>query len=105
MSLFNYPISLSSNTNITNSTHQKIQQTNRLNIEVSPATKISETILSLSIYDYLGGLGVMLIFVAIIRIISELKLRSQNQKSKSQRKSDVELLERIWIMNTYNVKD
>jgi hypothetical protein len=105
MSLFNYPIFLSSNTNITNSTHQQIQQTNRLNIEVSPATKISETIASLTICDYLGGLGVMLIFVAIIRIISELKPQLQNQKSKSQRESDVELLERIWMMNTSNVKD
>ncbi len=101
MSLFNDGIYLTANTNITDSTNQ----TNRLNIEVLPANKISETIVSLSIYDYLGGLGVMLIFVAIIRIISEFKLRSQHQKPKLQRELDIELLERIWIMNTSKVED
>ncbi|PAX58088.1 hypothetical protein [Brunnivagina elsteri] len=101
MSLFNYPIHLTANTNITDSTNQ----TNRLSIEVSPATQISETIVSLSIFDYLGGLGIMLIFVAIIRIIYELKQQSSNQKPKSQRELSIELLERIWMMNTSKTKD
>jgi len=101
MSLFNYPIHLTANTNITDSTNQ----TNRLSIEVSPATKISKAITSLSAYDYLGGLGIMLIFVAIIRIIYELKHQSPNQKSKSQRELNIELLERIWMMNNSKIED
>jgi hypothetical protein len=101
MSLSNYPIHLTANTNITDSTNQ----TNRLSIEVSPATQISETIASLSIFDYLGGLGIMLIFVAIIRIIYELKHQSPSQKPKSQRELNIEFLERIWMMNTSKIKD
>ncbi|NJL63891.1 MAG: hypothetical protein HC903_21230 [Methylacidiphilales bacterium] len=77
MSFFNYPIYSTANTQIADSTNQESQQIHRSNIEVSPTNQISETIVSLSIYDYLGGLGVMLIFVAIIRIIMEFKQRSQ----------------------------
>lgn len=101
MSLFNYGIYLTANTNITSSTNE----TNRLNIEVTPANQISETIASLSVCDYLGGFGIMLIFVAIIRIISEFKPRSQIQKHKSQRELNIEFLERIWIINTSKIKD
>ncbi|MEA5570995.1 hypothetical protein [Calothrix sp. UHCC 0171] len=110
MRLFNYPIYANASTQIVTTTTQENLLDNQLNVEVSPVVKMAETITSLSVCDYLGGLGIMLIFIAVVRIISQSmnpckQSQSKSPQSKSQRQLDVEFLERVWIMNASKVED
>lgn len=56
---------------------------------------------SLSVPDYLIGLAVLLVLVAIIGELFQIA----KYKSKSQRLSNVELLEKIWKMDAAKVKE
>ncbi|MBF2064111.1 MAG: hypothetical protein IGS39_06765 [Calothrix sp. C42_A2020_038] len=67
-------------------------------IEAAPTTKVMQTMTSLTVCDYLGGLSVMLIFIAITRIVFYSRF-----KAKSKQYSDVEILERIWKMDASKI--
>jgi hypothetical protein len=66
--------------------------------EVTPISHLAQTVASLTVYDYLGGLAIMLIFLAIWRMITQ-----QVEKLKSTRCANVELLERIWQMDASKI--
>ncbi|RUT03055.1 hypothetical protein DSM106972_053630 [Dulcicalothrix desertica PCC 7102] len=71
---------------------------NQQRTEQAPLAKISDTIASLTVCDYLGGLAVMLIFLAITRMISQTGLGK-----KSKRVREVEFLERVWKMDASKI--
>lgn len=87
----------SSDTPINNNQDVSTTSATPQHTEVAP-TKISQTIESLTVCDYLGGLAVMLIFLAITRMISQVGFRRKSQKC-----SDVEFLERIWKMDASKI--
>lgn len=66
--------------------------------EQAPLAKIGDSIASLTVCDYLGGLAVMLIFLAITRMITQTGFGK-----KSKRVRDVEFLERIWKMDASKI--
>ncbi len=68
--------------------------------EITPVSQLVEDVASLSVYDYLGGLAIFLIFIAIWRMITQ-----KVEKPKSKRRSDIELLERIWQMDTSKIRE
>jgi hypothetical protein len=89
----------SSNINIKlNSQSEIATSVNQQRTEQAPLAKISDTIASLTVCDYLGGLAVMLIFLAITRMISQTGLGK-----KSKRVREVEFLERIWKMDASKI--
>lgn len=71
---------------------------NQQRTEQAPVAKISDSIASLTVCDYLGGLAMMLIFLAITRMISQTGFGK-----KSKRVKDVEFLERIWKMDASKI--
>lgn len=77
--------------NVTNSAHQH-------HTEVASGANIGEIIASLTVCDYLGGLAVMLIFLAITRMMSQARFGR-----KSKRAKDVEFLERIWKLDSSRI--
>jgi hypothetical protein len=81
---------LNSQTNVTNSTNQ--------HTESAPFAKVGDTIASLTVCDYLGGLAVTLIFLAVARMISQTRFWRKSKKAR-----DVEFLERIWKMNASKI--
>lgn len=85
------------NTNL-NSQSEIATSVNQQRTEQAPLAKISDTIASLTVCDYLGGLAVMLIFLAITRMISQTGLGK-----KSKRVREVEFLERIWKMDASKI--
>jgi hypothetical protein len=93
MNFFDVPNNVNLQADVTASTNEQ-------NIEVASATQIGQTLASFSVYDYLGGLAIMLIFLAITRMI-----RQSVYQTKFRRESNVEFLERIWRMDTYNIRD
>ncbi|BAZ37277.1 hypothetical protein NIES4101_31980 [Calothrix sp. NIES-4101] len=110
MRLFNYPIHLNANTKIVTAANPEELLEHPLQMEVSPVVQMAETITSLSVCDYLGGLGIMLIFIAFVRIFSPSmhstkQSQSKSPQSKSQRELDIEFLERVWIMDDSKVED
>jgi hypothetical protein len=66
--------------------------------EVTPVSQLAQSVASLSVYDYLGGLAIMFIFLAIWRTIMQ-KL----EKPKSTRWANIQLLERIWQMDASKI--
>jgi hypothetical protein len=56
---------------------------------------------SLSVPDYLIGLAVLLVLVAIIGELFQIA----KYKSKSQKLSNIQLLEKIWKMDAAKVKE
>ncbi|BAZ12869.1 hypothetical protein NIES4071_47030 [Calothrix sp. NIES-4071] len=89
---------MDSNTNTNFNQANMTNSTNQQHTEVAPTAKIAQTVASLTVCDYLGGLAVMLIFLAITRIISQAGFW---KKSKQAR--DVEFLERIWKMDASKI--
>jgi hypothetical protein len=83
---------MESNTN-TNFNSQTNQHT-----ELAPIAKVGETIASLTVFDYLGGLAVTLIFLAITRMITQSRFCKRSRKC-----SDVAFLERIWKMDASKI--
>jgi hypothetical protein len=67
-------------------------------MEVTPISQLTQSIESLTVYDYLGGLAITLIFMAIWQMIMQ-KL----EKPKSTRCANIELLERIWQMDASKI--
>ncbi len=90
MDFFDSSISINPQANVTAIEQQQT--------EVTPVSQLVEGVASLSVYDYLGGLAISLIFMAIWRMITE-----KVEKPKSKRRSDIELLERIWQMDTSKI--
>lgn len=89
----------SSNTNINLNLQSEITTSaNQQRTEQAPVAKISDTIASLTVCDYLGGLAMMLIFLAITRMISQTGFGK-----KSKRVREVEFLERIWKMDASKI--
>ncbi len=84
--------------NSSNTSTNLNSQANQQLIGVAPTAKITQTIASLTVCDYLGGLAVMLIFLAITRMISQAGFW---KKSKQAR--DVEFLERVWKMDASKI--
>jgi hypothetical protein len=66
--------------------------------EVTPVSQLAQSVASLSVCDYLGGLAIMFIFIAIWRTIMQ-KL----EKPKSTRWANIQLLERIWQMDASKI--
>jgi hypothetical protein len=69
-------------------------------VQVTPMSSLVANIKSITVYDYLGGLAIFLIFMAIWRMVTQTV-----EKPQSTRRSDIEFLERIWRMEAAKVKD
>jgi hypothetical protein len=76
------------------------QQENQTITEQSQNTTFPD-FRSLSVPDYLIGLAVLLVLAAIIGELFQIA----KYKSKSQKLSNVELLEKIWKMDAAKVKE
>ena len=79
-------------------TNPQVDVTLTQQTEVKPVSQLTKSLASLSVYDYLGGLAIMLIFIAIWRMITQ-----KVEKPKSTRCVDIELLERIWQMDASKI--
>ncbi|MEC4884049.1 MAG: hypothetical protein SAL70_22375 [Scytonema sp. PMC 1070.18] len=72
---------------------------NQQQTEVAPT--FVQKVASEPVFDYVGGVAIILVISAIIKGVFE----AATSKPKSKNLSDVEFLEKIWRMDSAKVKD
>jgi hypothetical protein len=72
---------------------------NQQQTEVAPT--LVEKVTSEAAFDYVGGVAIILVISAIIKRV----FQAATSRQKYQKLSDVELLEKIWRMDSSRVED
>ena len=79
-------------------TNPQVDVTVTQQTEVTPVSQLTKSLASLSVYNYLGALAIILISIAIWRMITQ-----KVEKPKSTQRANIELLERIWQMDASKI--